>query len=311
MTRLIVGVDGGGSKTTVTVADTQGVELTTVVGGPSAMRPGQATKSADTIATLVAEALQACGMAGVRPAAMCVGVAGVGRDAEFSAFFGAMEERDVADELVVLPDAVVALEDAFGDDAGILLIAGTGSVCYGRGPTGRLARCGGWGFFCGDEGSGAWIGRRALSVVTASADGREPETALTGALLHALTLAKVEDLVAWGASATVQQLAQIAPIVVSVATTGDLRANSVLIMAAEELVLHVRTLARELFTDERANVPVAFSGGLMQPGALLRKLVEHRLKRAVPGATVRHDPVVPVRGAIRVALRSAAEEPRP
>lgn len=308
MTRLVVGVDGGGSQTTVVVAGTRGPDMASIVGSPSVVRPGEAAKSAETVARLVAEALESCGKADVRPAALCVGVAGVGRDAEFAAFFSEMQDRDLTDELVVLPDAVVALEDAFGDEAGILLIAGTGSVCYGRGPTGKLARCGGWGFFCGDEGSGAWIGRRALSVVTASSDGREPETALVGALLHSLTLAQVEELVAWGAGATVQQLAQVAPIVVSVAATGDLRANSILTMAAEELVLHVRTLARDLFADERASVPVAFSGGLMQPGSFLRKLVEHRLRSAVPGAAVRHDPVVPVRGAIRVARRSAAEE---
>lgn len=307
MTRLVAGVDGGGSKTTVAVAGTRGPDLASIVGSPSAVRPGEAARSADVVARLVAEALESAGKTDERLAALCVGVAGVGRDAEFAAFFAAMQERDLADELVVLPDAVVALEDAFGDDAGILLIAGTGSVCYGRGPTGKLARCGGWGFFCGDEGSGAWIGRRALSVVTASSDGREPETALVGALLHSLTLSKVEELVAWGAGATVQQLAQVAPIVVSVAATGDLRANSILTMAAEELVLHVRTLARELFADERASVPVAFSGGLMPPGSFLRKLVEHRLRSAAPGAVVRHEPVIPVRGALRVARRSAAE----
>jgi glucosamine kinase len=254
----------------------------------------------------VAEALEAAGKGDTRPSALCIGVAGVGRDAEFAAFFSAMQDRDIADELIVLPDAVVALEDAFGDDAGILLIAGTGSVCYGRSPTGKLARCGGWGPFCGDEGSGAWIGRRALSVVTASSDGREPETALVGALLNALSLAKVEELVAWGAGATVQQLAQVAPIVASVAATGDLRANSLLALAAEELVLHIRTLARDLFADERAAVPVACAGGLLQPGSFLRKLVEHRLKGAVPGAVVRHELVIPVRGAIRVARRSLA-----
>lgn len=306
MSTLVVGVDGGGSKTTVVVAGARGADLATANGGPSAVRPGQVTKSADTIELLVKEALAAAGKQDERPSALCIGVAGVGRDLEFAAFFSEMQDRDLADELVVLPDAVVALEDAFGDDAGILLIAGTGSVCYGRGPTGKLARCGGWGFFCGDEGSGSWIGRRALSVVTASSDGREPETALVGALLTSLSLTKVEELVAWGTHATVQQLALVAPIVVSVAMTGDLRANSLLTMAAEELVLHVRTLSRQLFVDERAAIPVACAGGLMQPGAYLRKLVEHRLKSAVPGAVIRKEPVLPVRGAIRVARRSAA-----
>ena len=306
MSTLVVGVDGGGSKTQVVVAGVNGPDLASIIGSPSAVRPGQITKSADTIARLVGEALEAAGKAGERPSAICIGVAGVGRDAEFAAFFAEMQDRDLADELVVLPDAVVALEDAFGDDAGILLIAGTGSVCFGRSPTGKLARCGGWGPFCGDEGSGAWIGRRALSVVTASSDGREPETALVGALLNSLSLSKLEELVAWGAAATVQQLAQLAPLVVSVAATGDLRANSLLAMAAEELVLHIRTLARDLFVDERAAIPVAVAGGLMQPGSFLRKLVEHRLRSSVPGALVRHESVVPVRGAIRVARRSVS-----
>jgi glucosamine kinase len=74
-------------------------------------------------------------------------------------------------------------------------------------------------------------------------------------------------------------------------------------LAAEELVLHVRTLARRLFSDERAAVPVALSGGLLARGSLMRKLVEHRLRSAVPGAVVRHDEVDAARGAVRIALR--------
>jgi glucosamine kinase len=90
---------------------------------------------------------------------------------------------------------------------------------------------------------------------------------------------------------------------VSVAESGDLRANALLSLAAEELVLHVRTLARKLFGDERAACPVSLAGGLLSPGTALRKRVEHRLKSAVPGAQVRPDEVVPVRGAVRGALR--------
>ena len=252
------------------------------------------------------EALAEAGKTDQRPSALCIGVAGVGRDAEFAAFFAEMQDRDLADELVVLPDALVALEDAFGDDAGILLIAGTGSVCYGRGPTGKLARCGGWGFFCGDEGSGSWIGRRALSVVTASSDGREPETALLGALLTHLQMENPDELVAWAAKATPASFAELCGPIMTVAANGDLRANSLCTMACEELVLHLRTLARQLFTDERAAVPIALAGGLMHRGSYLRRLVELRLKTAVPGVKLHTADVVPARGAVRCALRLAA-----
>jgi glucosamine kinase len=302
MTNIVVGVDGGASKTRVIVADASGAELATVTGVASAVRPGEAAHSAEVIAKLVGEALAACEMDEEMPSALCVGIAGVGRDAEYSAFEDAMSKRGLADELVVLPDAVIALNDAFHEEAGIVLIAGTGSMAYGRGPSQKMARCGGWGPVCGDEGSGAWIGRRALSVITGSADGREPETGLLPAILTHLELESPDELISWAAGATSRDFAALAAPVMTVAATGDLRANSLCTLATEELVIHVRTLARQLFTDERAAVPVALAGGMMGRGSWLRKLVEMRLKSAVPGMMLHNEDVVPARGAVRTAL---------
>jgi glucosamine kinase len=302
MTNLVVGVDGGASKTQVIVADGTGAELATVTGVASAVRPGEAANSAEVIARLVGEALAACDQDEAKPSSLCVGVAGVGRDAEYSAFEEALSKRALADEVVVLPDAVIALNDAFGENAGIVLIAGTGSMAYGRGPSQKMARCGGWGPVCGDEGSGAWIGRKALSVVTGSADGREPETALLGAMLRHLELESPDELIPWAAGATPRDFAQLATPVMTVAATGDLRANSLLTLATEELVVHVRTLARQLFTDERAAVPVALAGGMLGRGSWLRRLVELRLKSAVPGMVLHAEDVVPARGAVKTAL---------
>lgn len=303
MSAIVIGVDGGGTKTRAWVADERGQQLGSADGPGSAVRPGEADRSAEVIAATAREALASCEMTHVTPKVLCVGVAGVGREPDRQALWQALMSRDVAEEIVVHADAAIALDDAFGDGPGILLIAGTGSVAFGRGPTGVGARCGGWGPMCGDEGSGAWIGRRALSIVTASADEREPSTALVGAILTAAQVDDVHGLVGWAAAATPADLATLAPIVASVADAGDLRANSLLSMASEELVLHVRTLARQLFGDERASIPVAFAGGLLSPGAPLRKRVEQRMKTAVPGAQLRTEEVVPVRGAIRGALR--------
>jgi glucosamine kinase len=303
MSAIVIGVDGGGTKTRIWVADERGQQLGSAEGPASAVRPGEAERSADVIVTTTREALASCEMTHVTPKVLCVGVAGVGREPDRQALWQALVARDVADEIVVHADAAIALDDAFGDGAGILLIAGTGSVAFGRGPTGATSRCGGWGPVAGDEGSGAWIGRRALSIVTASSDEREPPTALVGAILTAAQVDDVNGLVGWAAAATPADLATLASVVGSVADNGDLRASSLLSMASEELVLHVRTLARQLFGDERASVPVALAGGLLSPGASLRKRVEHRLKTAVPGAQIRTEEVVAVRGAVRGALR--------
>jgi glucosamine kinase len=310
MTQIVIGVDGGGSKTRVIVADEHGTQLGEVVGPASAVRPGRAEHSADVITAAVRDALASCEMTHVVPKVLCVGVAGAGRDPERQALWQALVGREIADEVVVHPDFAIALDDAFGDGPGILLISGTGSAAFGRGPNGQIARCGGWGPVFGDEGSGAWVGRRALSVVTASADGREPETALMGAVLTAAQVNDPQELIAWAAQATPAILATLAPVVSSVADSGDLRANAIISLAVEELVLHVRALARQLFGDERAAAPVAFTGGMLTRGTTLRKRLEHRLRSAVPGAQLHAGEVNPARGAVRGAVRFLGETVR-
>jgi glucosamine kinase len=310
MTFIVIGVDGGGSKTRILVADEHGAALGEVVVAGSAVRPGGAEASADVIVAGVRDALASCDMTHVVPKVLCVGVAGAGRDPERQLLWQALVEREVAEDVVIHPDFGIALDDAFGEGPGVLLVSGTGSVAFGRSPAGVFARCGGWGPVCGDEGSGAWIGRRALSVVTASADGREPETALIGAVLTAAQVNDPQELIAWAAGASAGQLATLAPVVSSVADSGDLRANAIISLAVEELVLHVRTLARQLFGDERAATPVAFTGGMLGRGSTLRKRLEHRLKSAVPGAQIHGPEVNPARGAVRAALRHAGESVR-
>jgi N-acetylglucosamine kinase-like BadF-type ATPase len=102
-----------GSRTRVLVADEQGREIVSVEGEGSAVRPGEAERSADIIAALIRDALASSDMNHVTPKVVCVGVAGVGRDPERQALWQALASRDVAEEVVVHADATVALDDAF------------------------------------------------------------------------------------------------------------------------------------------------------------------------------------------------------
>src|SRR5215510_2214897 len=266
MTFIVIGIDGGGSKTHAIVADEQGRTIAETVGPGSAVKPGQAEASANVIAEVVRDALASCEMTHVLPRAICVGVAGAGREAQREELWEALMNREIATEIVIHSDFGIALDDAFGDGPGILLISGT-----------------------------------------ASSDGREPETGLTGAILTAAQLNETSDLVEWASSATPAALATLAPVVMSVAESGDLRANALVTLAVEELVLHIRALARQLFGDERAAMGIALSGGMLQRGSTLRKRLEHRLKSAVPGGQLRTEPVIAARGAVRAALRIVGE----
>lgn len=304
MSEIVIGVDGGGSKTRVVVGTADGEVLATVDGPKSAVTPGEAQRSADVIADLVSRALAEIAQPGaVFPRVLYCGVAGTGRDEERRALHAALDAKELAEEVVIDSDGLIAMYDAFEERSGILLVVGTGSIAYGRSPAGEVVRCGGWGPTFGDEGSGGWIGKKALGIVAASSDGREPPTALLFPILAATQCEDVQDLIAWASGADARTFASLVPVVFTTAAAGDPRANALLTLAAEELVLHVRALARQLFTDERAAVPVALSGGLMDKSSPLRKRLEQRLKSAVPGAQIRSEEVLPARGALRAAAR--------
>ena len=304
MSEIVVGVDGGGSKTRVLIGTAEGEVLATIDGPKSAVVPGMAARSAEVIADLVSRGLAEIALPGaVMPRVLYCGVAGTGREEERRALETALDEREIAEEVVVDSDGMIALYDALEDRAGILLVVGTGSIAYGRSPSGTVLRCGGWGPAFGDEGSGGWIGKRALSIVAASSDGREPPTALLFPILAATGCEDVQDLIPWAAVADARAYATLAPVVFTAAANGDQRASALISLAAEELVLHIRALSKALFTDERAAVTVALSGGLMDRGSPLRKRLEQRLKSAVPGAQLRSEEVLPARGALRAAAR--------
>lgn len=303
MKELVAGVDGGGSRTRLILATETGEEIASVEGGSSAMRPGEAERAGATIAQLMRDALSTAGILDSVPTILYGGFAGVGREEERRDLENELNRLGVAEEVVVDSDAAIALVDAFGDGPGIILLSGTGSIAYARGVDGAHVRCGGWGPVFGDEGSGSWIGRRALSAVAAAADGREAPTDLTGSIMTAAEVNTVEELIPWGIAASTTTIASLAPVVMATAAAGDPRANALIALAAEELVVHVRALAVRVFGDERAAIPLALSGGLLQKGSLLRKKLEQRIRSAVPGGQVRTAEIVPARGAVRAALQ--------
>ena len=310
-----IGVDGGGSKTEACLLEDGGIART-CFGGASAVRPGQVGASAEVLISLMRELLSQSNLR--RVSVLCVGVAGVGRDPERQELMMLLESADLADTVIVRTDAEIAHYAAFGQGAGILLIAGTGSVAFGRGgdaiDSTPLSRCGGWGPGIGDEGSGSWIGKRALGMVAAALDGRKyPRTALVSSILGELGLSRGEQLIPWAASATPGGLASLAQAVLALAAEGDPASVEICSAAAAELVSLVSALlARLCFAPGlvEVTVPVAMVGGLLQsqnegPG-LLRGLVEERLKLVVLDGAEQRVQVSPVPGPISAVQGAVA-----
>jgi N-acetylglucosamine kinase-like BadF-type ATPase len=155
------------------------------------------------------------------------------------------------------------------------VICGTGSIAWGRSEAGDLARCGGWGYLLGDEGSGYAIGIAAVRAALRSHDGRAGETPLFGLVLEHTGETDPDALIRWGAAATRADVAALAPAVIEAAAL-DPTAAGIVETATRELAEHVAALHARL-GPWSGPVPIAFTGGLIAPGRPLRQALESEL----------------------------------
>ncbi|MGA7560125.1 MAG: BadF/BadG/BcrA/BcrD ATPase family protein [Terriglobales bacterium] len=307
-------IDGGGTKTRCLLADETTVLANATAGGSNIVRLGE-QPAREALHTAVRKV---CTTAKISPAqigAVCIGAAGAARP-EIAA-----KIRNILAELMgvtpvsieVVGDAEIALEAAFGAGPGVVVIAGTGSIAYGRDAAGRIVRAGGWGFAISDEGSGHWIGRRAISAVV-NAHDQDGETALTAMILHAWKISTLDELVQHANSTPPPDFPRLFPIVLRAADEGDAIARDLLAEAGAKLAnlaaIVVRRLAPQTLVAEpaaaplaRAVLPVAMTGSVFRQSSVVRQIFYNTFEQSFPGIDVRQDLVDPAQGALARARR--------
>jgi N-acetylglucosamine kinase-like BadF-type ATPase len=317
-----LGIDGGGTKTTCAVGDESQLLATATAGPSNIVRVGelQARES------LQQSVRQACAAAGITPAQVahtCVGGSGAARPE-----VAAIVRRSLAEVLVTLIDVVgdmqIALEAAFDTGPGVIVIAGTGSIAYGRDANGTTVRAGGWGFAIGDEGSAHWIGRAAVSAVlrasdllsadlspadlSSNASDRTPQSnplpgsALASALCKAWGVTSLADLARAANSIPPPDFAALFP---AVTASSDNLATQVLTHAGSELAQVAAVVIGRLFAKgQTAAVPVAMIGGVFRYAPLVRQVFYNELCTLDPRVEVNPQVVEPVEGALRMSRRA-------
>jgi len=298
---IFLGIDGGATKTSCLIGDDKSVLGSGASGSSNLIRVGEA-QARESLTTAIH---QACAAAHVSPAQIdktCVGLAGAARPEISSAARRVMLEI-VGGEVQIIGDTIIALEAAFGGGPGVIVIAGTGSIVYGRNAAGQTARAGGWGFAISDEGSGYWIGRAAVAAALRSLDekGKSP---LLDTILKTWKLDSVDKLVVTANATPAPNFAALLPAVLAAANAGDSVARDVLAQAGSELAGHAIALTRRLFAAA-SEIPVAMSGGVFQNAALVREHFYKGLRSEYPKASINQTIVEPVRGALELARRSA------
>ena len=295
----VIGIDAGGTSTVAWLATAAEqwpvVPLATAVSGPANLRSAGFSAATASLGAVLDELVTRLG-GPVR--AVCLCAAGAGREDDRVRLREWLRSQSVASEVMVRTDVEAVLATASPDQTGVAVIAGTGSLAWGRNAAGETCRTGGWGHILGDEGSAYHIARSALQQATQMADGRRPETQILSKLLSALQLQTASQLVSAipAGSESQSEIARLAPVVFACAAQGDHVAQSILTAAAEHLATMVVTVIERLaLTDDCV---LAMTGGVLIHQAAFRQQTLSLLQRTVDGAVLVKEPV---RGAVRLA----------
>ena len=300
---IFLGIDGGGSKTSCLIGDETSILGSGSAAGSNVVRVGEAQARE----ALAAAIRQACVVAQVTPSQIqrvCVGLAGAARPEVRDRVFAIISEL-IPGEVEVVGDIVITLQAAFGGGPGVIVIAGTGSIAYGRNTEGQTARAGGWGFAISDEGSGHWIGRTLVAAAIRTSDedegeGEGPNARVLESLMKSWHVETREQLVPAANATPPPDFSALFPVALSLADSGDPIARDVLTLAGAELAKLGETVIRRLFPHSDS-VPVAMSGGVFGSSALVRQVFYNNLRSAHPAAVLNPGVIEPVRGALELA----------
>ncbi len=298
--RYFLGIDGGGTKTTCAVGDESSLLAAATAGPSNIVRVGEA-KARESLHQAVRQACSAAGITPEQVASTCAGGAGAATP-DVAEVMRRILAEILPGVIKVVGDMETALDAAFDGGPGVIVIAGTGSIAYGRNPQGRTARGGGWGFAVGDEGSAHWIGREAVRAILRAID-QDPQaetSSLTKSLFRAWGVGSIDDLARAGNSIPPPDFAALFP---AVAGCPDELAKQVLRSAGRELAQVAAVVISRLFDANAATVPVAMTGGVFRHAELVRQVFYNELRRLDARVNVMQQVVDPVEGALRMARR--------
>jgi N-acetylglucosamine kinase len=295
---FFLGIDGGGTKTRCIVGD----EKSELGAGTSSSSKVQRVGEACARNALAGAINEACVHAGISPRQIvrtCAGITGAARP-EIAEVMRDLLASIVGGQVEIVGDIEIAFENAFGPEPGVMLIAGTGSIAYGRNRGGEIARAAGWGYPISDEGSGQWIGAEAVREVLRARD-RGQSSELLSDLMEKLGASNFEDfIVRLNANSSID-FASLFPSVLAASDKGDQVATEVLERAGRELSEITGTVIERLFSEQL--VSVATHGGVFASSAIVRKSFAQELGSRFPKTALLDREVDPARGALERARR--------
>ena len=299
--RLVVGVDGGGTRTRAVILNGDHILGEGTAGPSNPLRVGIANSG-----VAIREAIdKACAAALIHRddiVAAGIGLAGVRRKDIRTRMREVLIESLGIKNIEVMTDGEAALYGATDGAPGIVVISGTGSICCGVNRQGKRVFAGGWGPVAGDEGSGNWIARRALQGAAQATDERGPKTCLVAAACEYFQVATPDDLATaiYAPSMTNERIAGFSKRVIDAARTGDKVSQQILNEAGVELGKAAATVIRKL-KMEQERFQVTFVGGVFAAGEFLTAPLRGEISRVAKKAFIAAPSFSPTIAAGRMA----------
>lgn len=298
---LVVGVDGGGTKTHAVVADETGAMLGFATHGPSNWESVGLRGAADALREAIANALEQAGASSSDLAGAAFGLAGVDWESDLPRMRGVIDQLRLPCPYELVNDSFVALRAGTEASYGVVLVAGTGSVAAGRNREGRVFRTLGEGPILGDVGAASDVSDAAVRAVADAYTGRGPATVLTAELCDLTGCGSAAEFLEWY-SRGLEQLRDGAAAVVRAADGGDRVAQGIMRWAGTALGGSAALVARQL-DMLGGEFDVVLSGGLFRAGsAMLTDSLTGVLHPVAPHARLVHLDPPPVVGAVLMAF---------
>ncbi|TME89124.1 MAG: N-acetylglucosamine kinase [Chloroflexi bacterium] len=294
MNDIVVGIDAGASKTRAFAVDRAGTVVGRGAGGG-----GNLLTSPDPQGAIAAALAEALGGRGAD--AVVLSCAGGDRETERARGEEILTRlAPPGAKLLVTHDAIAALYAGNPTGCGVVLIAGTGSIAYGRNEEGEEDRAGGWGYLIGDEGSAVWCGLEALRAISHAVDGRGAPTRMTALLFQQLGVGEFSDVLPhlYGRPHPAPAIGAATRALASASAEGDAIANAILQRGSNALARAATVVALTLGLSAG---PVYLAGGAFENLSLLQRLVQLDLLGLLPQATVEPVREEPAMGAARLA----------
>ncbi len=299
---IYLGVDGGGTKTHAVLFD----ECKNIIGEGFAGASNPLRVGVETAADNIFQALTAASEAAAESrgdiAAAVFGLAGVRRVDLRQRMRERLAQKLEIKTVEVFTDAEIALFGTTLGRAGVVVIAGTGSICLGRNEAGETAMAGGWGPIAGDEGGGAGIARRGLQAIAKASDGRGGLTKLSAAGTIYFRAATPENLLTaiYSPQMDNAKIAGFAKFVVETAQKNDRVALEILEEAGIELGTAVNAVIAKLKLN-RKKIPIGTVGSIFRAGKLLTDSLLKTVHKSAPKAYLAKPVLQPASAAAQMA----------